>query len=229
MNAAKVKAKRDEAADLRTRARLLEAAGEVFAVKGFRSTTVREICRRAGANVAAINYYFGDKEKLYGEVLRYAHACAMEKHPPEMDTTAASSAEDRLRAFIVSFLHRLFDNGRPAWHSKLISREMVEPTGALRGLVKQNLQARRERLEQIIGELVGDAGDQRLIRHCVLSIVGQCISFYHARAMLEHLYPELSFEPSGIEERAEYIFRFSLAAILNIEAPRIERKSKPGH
>src|SRR5438270_117404 len=104
------------AEDQRTHHRLLEAAGEVFAAKGYRATTVREVCRRAGANVAAINYHFRDKEGLYAEVLRYAHACAMERHPPEMDTTASSSPEDRLRAFIVSFMRRLFDEGRPAWH-----------------------------------------------------------------------------------------------------------------
>ena len=48
-----------------TRRQLLEAAGAVFAEAGYRDATVREICRRAHANIAAINYHFGDKEKLY--------------------------------------------------------------------------------------------------------------------------------------------------------------------
>ena len=38
-----------------TRRRLLEAAGEVFAEHGFRAATVQEICRRADANIAAVN------------------------------------------------------------------------------------------------------------------------------------------------------------------------------
>jgi AcrR family transcriptional regulator len=48
-----------------TREKLLEAAGQIFAEHGFQAATVREICSRAGANVAAINYYFGDKVELY--------------------------------------------------------------------------------------------------------------------------------------------------------------------
>ena len=42
------------------RERLLEAAGEIFAEHGFRNTTVREICKRADINLAAVNYYFRD-------------------------------------------------------------------------------------------------------------------------------------------------------------------------
>ncbi len=55
-----------------TRDKLIEAAGHVFAERGYRAATIREICRRAGANVAAVNYTFGDKMGLYTEVLRHS-------------------------------------------------------------------------------------------------------------------------------------------------------------
>ena len=47
---------------------ILAAARELFAEKGYRDTTVREIARRAGANGAAVNYYFHAEDALYEPV-----------------------------------------------------------------------------------------------------------------------------------------------------------------
>jgi len=94
-----------------TRSQILEAAGEVFAEVGFRVATVREICHRANVNIAAINYHFGDKERLYAEVLRYSQERAMEKYPPRLNVSPTAPAEEKLRAFIHSFLLRIFAKG----------------------------------------------------------------------------------------------------------------------
>src|SRR5207253_10208074 len=56
--------------DQETRQRLLDAAARLFAERGFNKVSVREICKEAGANVAAVNYYFRDKWGLYREVLQ---------------------------------------------------------------------------------------------------------------------------------------------------------------
>ena len=111
-----------------TRRRLLEAAGETFAEKGFRAATVREICGRAGANLAAVNYHFGDKEQLYVETVRYAHLAGAEGPPPEFDVDATESPERKLERFVRGFLQRLLDPARPTWHARLMAREMTEPS-----------------------------------------------------------------------------------------------------
>ena len=114
-----------------TEARLLEAAGEIFAEFGYRTATVRQICEKAGANVAAVNYHFGDKEGLYLAVLRSVPDAHAEKYPPQSGLNETPTAEQQLRAYIESLLHRVFDTGRPGWHTKFIAREMAEPTRAL--------------------------------------------------------------------------------------------------
>src|SRR5437660_978544 len=118
---------------LETRDRLLEAAGEVFAEHGFRDATIREICEKANANVAAVNYHFGDKEELYAAVFDYARTCAVAQFNESV--SPAIPAEERLRVFIRAVLTRFFDQGRPAWLGKLVAREMIEPTKALDALV----------------------------------------------------------------------------------------------
>ncbi len=218
-----------DSAERATHVRLLESAGQVFADKGFKNATVREICQKAGANVAAINYHFGDKEKLYTEVLRFAHQCAIAHHPPGAAGGEESSAEERLRGFISSFLRRMFDDGRPAWHAKLMSREIAEPTAALARLVKQDLCPLRDRLTLILRDIIGSNADDLLLQHCVMSIVGQCLSFFHGRPVIERLFPTQKYDAQGIGERAEYIYRFSLAALrrLSEENEMPSRNAKP--
>ncbi len=128
-----------------TRKRLMDIAGEVFAEHGFRNATVRDICQRAGANVASVNYHFGDKEKLYAEVIRDAHLCASKKYPVDMGLSPKAKGPERLHAFVRSFLFKIFDEGRPAWHGKLIAREIAEPTPALEGMVDEGVRAQLSR------------------------------------------------------------------------------------
>src|SRR5438445_5532724 len=106
-----------------TEQRLIEAAGAVFAEKGFRAATIREIIHRAKANIAAVNYHFGDKEGLYAAVFRCAKQACAEKHP-FVDASAgrAASPRRRLHQIVHSLLLRMLDQGRPAWQWKLMAR-----------------------------------------------------------------------------------------------------------
>ncbi len=97
--------------DNATRGRILEAAGEQFAERGFREATVRMICERAGVNISAIKYYFGGKEELYSEVLRFWHEYAIKKYPPLFGTSEDEASDEKLRAFVRSFLFRMLDKG----------------------------------------------------------------------------------------------------------------------
>jgi AcrR family transcriptional regulator len=196
-----------------TRQQLLEAAGEVFAEQGFRAATVREICRRAAANVAAVNYYFGGKEGLYTEVLRLAHHCSVAKYPPNMGLAAGAAPAERLHAFVRSFLWRIFDQGQPSWHGKLMSREMVEPTAALDSLVEENVRPRAELLESIVRALMGPGARAEDVRLASMSVVAQCLFYFHSRPVIERLYPQQSYAPKDIERLADHITRFSLAAL----------------
>ena len=139
-----------------TRQRLLEAAGEVFAEEGFANATVREICKRAGANIAAVHYHFGDKEKLYAAAVRYAHSCAV-RMASAAELPADAPPEQRLRAFVRGFLLGVLSEGRPTWHGKLMVREMAEPTAVLRQIAEQGV---KPRLAMLSGGTSGTSAEE---------------------------------------------------------------------
>src|SRR5262245_16107260 len=120
-----------------TKTRLLDAAGQIFADRGFEAATIREICQQANANIAAINYYFGDKEQLYVATLKHAHACKAVGVPAMLP--AGMKPEDKLRAFVAAMLQQIVFEETPAWHATLILREMVNPTRACEELVQDNI------------------------------------------------------------------------------------------
>lgn len=202
-----------------TRRQLLEAAGEVFADAGFRDATVREICRRAHANIASVNYHFGDKETLYAEVLRYAQGKALEKYPPLLGVSADAPAEKKLRAFVLSLLLRIFDTGRAAWHGKLMSREMIEPSAALDSLVEERMRPMADQLRAIVGEILDrPPGDER-VRLCSMSVVSQCVFYHHCRHVVSRLFPNnLPQDITETERLADHITQFSLAAMKHLPA-----------
>lgn len=199
-----------------TRQRLLEAAGEVFAEQGFSKATVRDICTRAGANIAAVNYHFGDKEKLYCEVVRYAQGCALEKYPPGLGLPPDAPAADRLRAFVLSFLLRLMDDGRPAWHGKIMSREMAEPTAAMDVIVREHIRPHFGHLFELVRELLGGDPDNETVRLCCQSVIGQCLFYHFGRGVSERLFPQRPYRMQDAERLADHITRFSLAALRDL-------------
>jgi AcrR family transcriptional regulator len=196
-----------------TEKRLLEAAGEIFAEHGYRAATVRQICEKARANTAAVNYHFGDKKGLYIAVLRSVHRASAEKYPPNPDVSPATTPEQKLRAHVRSLLLRVFDEGRPGWHTKIMMREMLEPTRALDMLVEEGARPLHQEFSSIIRELLGSAADDEVVRLSTLSVVSQCVYYRRARPVIARLYPQQRYDSKEVEKLIEHITQFSLLAL----------------
>lgn len=193
-----------------TRTRLLEAAGQVFAEKGYRAATVREICRRAGANVAAVHYYFGDKKALYVATVGYAHGSETGLPLPHWPQNAP--AEQRLRLFIEHTLATHFEEKGPPWKARLMIRELTEPTEACVALVDAFVRPRAMLLHQILDELLPRETSQ-IDRHLIaFSIVGQCL-FHRARNPVAELLTNGLYRQLDVRRLADHITRFTLAAL----------------
>jgi len=207
-----------------TKKRLLEAAGEVFADSGFNSATIRDICKRAEANVAAVNYHFRDKENLYRETMRYAQVCAGEADfPLDVRPEGGKPREVRLRAYIHAFLERVLGCGRPSWHTKLMTREMVDPTPVLDEIIREKIQSHHKLLLSILAQYVGTDNPKR-VTQCASSVLGQILFYAHARPVIQRMQPEV-LAPENLPVLAEHIFQFSHAALTHLAGTPSEAQS----
>jgi len=193
-----------------TRARIMQAAGEVFADHGFDGAKVRAITERAGVNVAAVNYHFRDKAELYKLVL--LDACSVKAIYRETLAKAADAPEEQLRFLIRRFMNDLLD--RPEWKRRLLAREMSMPTAALDNLVAQNIRPfRDEFLTPVLRQLLGLEATERQIRLTAGSIMGQCLYYLTSRPILERLNPDFKLGGAEVNEIADHITNFTLGAL----------------
>lgn len=193
-----------------TRQRVLEAAGRIFADKGFEGTTVREICARAGANQAAVNYHFRDKESLYFEAVQHAHCVGDESIPNWEPTTPP---ELKLRQFIEGMLQHLLDPSRPDWHAQLMMRELSHPSDACVKLVDAYIRPKADLLGAILAEILPAETSLRLQHLMGFSVVGQCLFYRVHRPIARLLVGEEEFDGYDVPLLAEHITRFSLAGL----------------
>lgn len=209
--------------DAGTRARILEAASALFADHGFRRVTVRDICRAAGVNLAAVNYHFGDKAHLYREVGEAAIEAIRGTTEEARREGAGRPAEERLHVFLRTFVRRLLASGQPHVQ-RLLQREMYESTGLLDRLVEQAIRPRLEYVSTIVAELLHcPAEDPRVLR-CVFSIQSQAFA-----TVPNPIGARLGFAPTpkDAEAIAVHITRFSLGGIRALRRGSVARGQRP--
>jgi TetR/AcrR family transcriptional regulator, regulator of cefoperazone and chloramphenicol sensitivity len=193
------------------RTRLLETAGEIFAEKGFHAATVRDICSAAGANIAAVNYYFGDKMALYVEAVKHAHLCRFSGALPQW--TPDTPPELKLRDFIQGMVRQLLDDARPAWNAKLMIRELADPTEACKAITEQYIRPNAAILQSIVVELLPPGSAPRQVQMTAFSVVGQCLFYRVQEPVAKALLGEEQYKEFTVERIAEHITRFTLAAL----------------
>jgi AcrR family transcriptional regulator len=195
-----------------TRAKLLEAAGMIFAQQGFQAATVREICASAGANVAAVNYYFGDKLGLYTEVLResicVAHGSAMQDA-----LESAKTPEEALRRFIEGMLQRMSSADRSSWSFRIMAHELARPTPALSHVIDEVMRPNYQKVREIIGAILHLGPDDDTTRLCAHSLIGQVVHYAIARPVINVLWPDLRMTPERVQQIATHIADFTLFSL----------------
>jgi TetR/AcrR family transcriptional regulator, regulator of cefoperazone and chloramphenicol sensitivity len=203
--------------DAGTKARLLEAARAVFAEHGVREATVRDICARAHANVAAVNYHFGGKEKLYIAVLLNFVQLSLGRYPARMGLDPGATAEERLHAYIRSLLCRLRGDGDPLEEKlgQLFTSELMEPSESFLQVLDTELMPVHEELLGIVRELLPGASDQT-VQLCAAGVTGHCLLFDNMKQLIRRVRPDMALERLGVDLVADFVYRYARAGIASM-------------
>ncbi len=198
--------------DGETRQRLLTAATRLFAEGGFNAVTVRDICARANANVAAVNYHFNGKVGLYEEVLRAAISIMQATTEDARREGTGQPPREQLRTYIRVFITRVVAGGGNTWIHQLMMREMADPTPALDLVIEQVIRPRLGYLAGVVAGVMGCTADDARVLPCAFSVNAQCLALLHHKGAAR-INPAITMNAAGIDAMVDHITRFSLAGI----------------
>ena len=206
--------RRTGAPSARTRAQLIEVAGQVFAERGFDGATGHAICRRAGVHTAAIVYHFGGMRGLYRAVLEEAGRRLVTTEEIAAAVEAQSDPRRQLEAFLGMIVRSVTSPVSQSWAVRLFGREFVTPSTVYGRAHDRTLALRGQMLKAIVGALTGRSpGDTLVARGCV-SIMGPCVLLLLVnRAKLNRLLPSLSFDADSAPLLTRHLVDFALAGL----------------
>src|SRR5260370_30493250 len=197
-----------------TRAELLEAAGHVFAEKGFDRATGKEICERAGANAAAVNYYFGGIDGLYAAVLEEANRRLLPLEALSAAIAGKTDARAKLQAIIELVVGKLMDPIASSWVFTVFSREIISPSPAIEALLeKQGMPKARVR-RSIVAEVTGLPEDHPAVaRGCISVLAPMLMLFVADRRILRRMFPNFALGREHAQDLPRHTVPVALAGL----------------
>lgn len=197
--------------------RILNTASDVFCEKGFDNTTVRDICEAADANVAAVNYHFGDKQKLYLKVLAKWMSEFMEQSEATKGITADSTLEERMRAYVRSELKGLCVYDDPSGVRRERIRLLLrEVTGDHHDheVFECHMEEEQKVLVPIVRELLGAIDDEEVLKQANEAASGMLTHYF---LMLVH-HPETGLQSEeDLDSMTDFLTAFILGGLTSIK------------
>ncbi len=202
--------------NIEIRERIMAAAEELFSEKGFSSTTVREITRKANCNLAAINYHFQGKDNLYVEVIKKNLKILRDVRIEGINKVLKENPknvtlEQLLKAFGESFIEPLVEQGRGQRFMKIMIHEMLEPRLPKQAFADEVLIPTIKAFGDALKRIYPDISEKDIFMN-VISIIGQLMHTIHLNEIFkEEIHMREQF-PS-MKEMMENIVKFSAAGI----------------
>lgn len=200
-----------------TRARILEEAGYLFAQQGFAETTSKAIAERAGADLASINYHFGNRSGLYQAVLAEAHRRVVSLADLSQLAERDLSPSDRLLALLEGIVGSV--TAADGWHARVLAREFGSPSSHLQTLFHTEIAPKLSRVLDIISAITGLPKDDPAVLRCLLSVGAPCLMLLIGSTLPGPI-QRLAQMPQG--ELVNHLHAFAMAGLAQVAGQRAE-------
>lgn len=176
-----------------SRSRILEAAGQFFAARGFDGVSTRELAAAAEVNISAITYYFDGKEGLYRAVLEQLVADTAPLFEPmvaRIETEVAAAGDDRsalahvATGFVGGLLSGILSDPEIRWQMPLVMREFQQPSEGFHLLFAERIEPMHNAISKLVGAARGLDPASTGAKLVTATVIGQCMAFGFARAVI---------------------------------------------
>ncbi|SDK29395.1 transcriptional regulator, TetR family [Pseudomonas delhiensis] len=192
-----------------TRRRILLAAGELFAERGYADTTSKAICQRAQCNMAAVNYHFGSRDGLYRAVLQDMHKHLIGYDQLEQLTRNERPPRDKLAGLIGALTLNVANGQR--WQARLWARELLTPSPFLSELIDQEAMPKVRLVMALLGELTGIPAQEPALLRCLFSVIAPYLTLQVISREIPTPLTGLFEQPA--EDLARHLQLFALAGL----------------
>jgi TetR/AcrR family transcriptional regulator len=184
---------------------IMEEAEKIFAERGFYGSSIRDIAKACGSNVALIYYYFKDKEDLYEKILdetfRKLHGIVYKS----MEST--EKEDEKLRLFISSYIHFM---GTRKYIPRIIAREMAEGGAHVEKILDRYFAHIFLRVSETIEEGREKSFSAEIHRELTpLSLIGMMGFFFFASPMVKKVLHIKEYSGDFLDRLTEHTTRMA--------------------
>ncbi|WP_151980751.1 TetR/AcrR family transcriptional regulator [Acinetobacter guerrae] len=203
-----------------TKAKIIEAAGQLIAQEGFAQTTNKAIAQLAQVDLAAINYHFEGREGLYKAVLAEAHTHYIDEQQLAELVKSSLSPTRKLEIFFESLISKLAAND--VWHSQVFIRELFSPTPYLEQFMAHDGNRKFQYIRQIISQVSGLDENHPSLLPCIVSVMAPCLMLIIASTNIA--VPVHHVTKMDSQQLVQHLLSFSLAGLAEIEKNQLIKK-----
>ncbi|AKU24063.1 CerR family C-terminal domain-containing protein [Massilia sp. NR 4-1] len=206
-----------------SRERLLLAAMRLFAEQGYARTSTREIALAAGANVAAISYYFGDKAGLYRASL--TDLMPLPESNIEMFNQPHFTLRQTLEGFYAQLLAPVMQGELAQLCMRMWMREMIEPTGLWTEEIINGIKPEHLAMTEVLARHLDVPLPSDDVQRLVHAIAAMAVQLMIGRDVIHICSPRLMEGPDPIGHWIQHLVRYA-EALVAAEKTRLQEEGK---